>query len=103
MRLILIDPLLKVVLPPKVHLDPAGNLTISGLIAAHRLELVGVLTESFRVLREVYLDVRDVADLVSCQDAKDLLLRDGLDLTALKLMQVSISVACFITGEFFTE
>ena len=87
----------------QVHVYLIRNGPVLALVGAHRLEFVGVLAESFRCLSEVDFYVWNVANLVCCQDPKNALLADWLELSAFELQQVCVHSACVITGEPFSE
>ena len=103
MRNVLIDELLFVTLIFKIDFDKSSVSVLSNFILLHRLELVGVLTESVRVLRKVHFDVRNVADLIKSQDAKDALFLNRRKLTTLETQHVGIVLRGLIAAKLLPE
>ena len=71
----------------KVDVHQALNLLIC-LHRAHRLKLICILTESLSIFGEVHFYIGDIANVSLGEDAKDLLLLDGLYVASFKLDQV---------------
>ena len=103
LRLILIDQLLFVALIFKIDLDESFVRVLSNYILLHRLELVGVLTESIRVFCEVHFNVGNVANLVKCQDAENALFLNRCELTTLETQHVDIVLRGLIAAQFLPK
>ena len=102
LRHVLIHYLLFGMLNVQVDVHDSLAETVVNLLS-HRMKLVRVLAESLRIFSEVDLDVGHVANLIGCENTKDTLFCNRLDIAAFEAHHVGIQGSCLVTSQSLAE